>query len=52
MRAMPAVNRKLHNEYEKASREMNGVFYAGLLETEIDRFEKMFRKVLANLENE
>jgi len=47
-----AENRKLHGEYEKASREMNDLFYAGLSETEIDRFEKTLRKVLANLEKE
>ena len=35
-----AENRKLHGEYEKASLEMIGLFYDGLTETEIDRFEK------------
>jgi len=47
-----AENRKLHGEYEKASSEMVDLFYAGISETEIDRFEKTLRKVLANLEKE
>ena len=47
-----AENRKLHGEYEKASLEMIGLFYDGLTETEIDRFEKTLRKVLSNLEKE
>jgi len=47
-----AENRKLHGEYEKASAEMIDMFYDGLSETEIDRFEKTLRKVLANIEKE
>jgi DNA-binding MarR family transcriptional regulator len=45
-----AANRKLHTEYEKASHEMIEIFYAGLSEPEIDRFEKTLRTILANVE--
>jgi len=45
-------NRKLHSEYENASLEMIDLFYDGLSETEIDRFEKTLGKILANLEKE
>jgi DNA-binding MarR family transcriptional regulator len=45
-----AENRKLHGAYQKASTEMNGIFYRGLSEPEIDRFEKTLRKILANLD--
>jgi DNA-binding MarR family transcriptional regulator len=44
------ANRKLHGAYTKASREMNDIFYRGLSEAEIDRFEKTLRKILDNLE--
>jgi DNA-binding MarR family transcriptional regulator len=45
-----ASNRKLHAAYEKASREMNEMFYRGLSEAEVERFEKTLRKILSNLE--
>ncbi len=43
-------NRALHASYDRASAEMNELFYAGMSEAEIDRFEKSLRKILANLE--
>lgn len=43
-------NRKIHGAYEKASREMNEIFYRGIPDAEIDRFEKTLGKILANLE--
>lgn len=46
-----AENRKLHGAYEKASKEMNEIFYRGLPEAEIDRFERTLRKILANLDS-
>jgi DNA-binding MarR family transcriptional regulator len=45
-----AENRKLHGAYERASDEMNEIFYRGVSDAEIDRFEKTLRKILENLE--
>lgn len=39
----------LHKKYEKVSQEMNDLFYEGLTEDEIDGFETLLRRVLANL---
>jgi DNA-binding MarR family transcriptional regulator len=44
-----AKNRALHRAYEKASDEMIALFYAGLSDAEIDRFERTLRKILDNL---
>lgn len=43
-------NRALHAEYERASREMTGLFYKGIPEAEIDAFEATLGKILVNLE--
>lgn len=43
-------NRKIHGAYKKASSEMNEIFYRGISDAEIDRFEKTLGKILANLE--
>lgn len=42
-------NRALHGAYAEASDEMTEIFYRGISETEIDRFEKTLGKILANL---
>lgn len=44
------ANRALHGAYEKASREMTSLFYAGVGEAEADRFERTLRKILGNLD--
>jgi len=46
-----AKNRALHGAYTEASEEMTDLFYRGISETEIDRFEKTLRKILVNLED-
>ncbi|MFW9798967.1 MAG: MarR family winged helix-turn-helix transcriptional regulator [Candidatus Thorarchaeota archaeon] len=41
--------RRLHKKYERVSQEMNDLFYEGLTEQEIDGFESLLRRLLANL---
>lgn len=41
--------RKLSNEYDKVSDEMNSIFYAGFSDDEIITFDNTLRKVLLNL---
>ncbi len=43
--------RRLHQKYERVSKEMNDVFYTGLTEKEIDGFETLLRRLLTNLVN-
>jgi MarR family transcriptional regulator, organic hydroperoxide resistance regulator len=43
-------NRSLHGAYAKASDEMTELYYRGISDTEIDRFERTLGKILANLE--
>jgi DNA-binding MarR family transcriptional regulator len=43
-------NRALHGAYSEASDEMTEIYYRGISETEIDRFERTLAKILANLE--
>ena len=42
--------RALSGEYDKVSREMNDIFYAGFSDTEIDEFENNLHRILINLE--
>lgn len=44
------ANRALHGAYEDASREMTELFYRGIGDTEINRFERTLAKIIANLE--
>jgi len=46
-----AKDRALNDAYTAASDEMNEIFYRGLSETEIERFEKSLKKILANLDD-
>ena len=41
--------RKLNDDYNKLSQEMNDVYYAGFSEKEIHAFEKNLQKILSNL---
>lgn len=41
--------RKLNDDYNKISQEMNEVYYAGFSEKEIHAFEKNLQKILSNL---
>ncbi len=41
--------RKLNEEYNKISQEMNEVYYAGFSEEQVMSFEKDLQKILANL---
>lgn len=45
-------NRRLHARYDEASSEMINLFYRGLPDLEIDRFETTLRAILSNLETE
>jgi len=40
---------KLSDQYDKVSREMNEIYYAGFLEDEIKTFENTLRRIIANL---
>lgn len=44
-------NRSLHAAYREASEEMLGLYYKGVGRIEIDAFEGMLRRILANLED-
>jgi len=44
--------RQLYERYEEASSAMIDIYYRGLEKEEIDGFETMLQKVLANLESE
>lgn len=41
--------RKLNDDYNKISQEMNEVYYAGFSEEEVRAFEKELQKILTNL---
>lgn len=41
--------RKLNDDYNKISQEMNEVYYAGFSEEEVRGFEKELQKILTNL---
>ncbi|GCF92908.1 radical SAM mobile pair system MarR family transcriptional regulator [Enterococcus florum] len=41
--------RKLNDDYNKISQEMNDVYYAGFSEEEVTAFEKELQRILANL---
>lgn len=41
--------RKLSDEYDKVSRRMNELFYAGFTDEEIISFDNTLRKILSNL---
>lgn len=43
--------RKLSNEYDKVSDEMNKIFYAGFSDDEIIAFDNTLRRILLNLTN-
>lgn len=44
------ATRRLDDAYARASEEMISIFYRGMQESEIDRFERALRRVIANLE--
>lgn len=41
--------RKLNDDYNKISQEMNDVYYAGFSEAEVRAFEQNLQKILSNL---
>jgi MarR family transcriptional regulator, organic hydroperoxide resistance regulator len=47
--ALTEKTRQLSDEYNKVSREMNDIFYAGFSEDEINAFEDTLRRILKNL---
>lgn len=49
--SLTEANKALHAAYAAASREMTGIFYAGMDPGEIDAFEAALRRVVANLES-
>jgi len=48
----PDATRHLDVAYARASEEMIDVFYRGMPESEIDRFERSLRRIIANLEED
>jgi DNA-binding MarR family transcriptional regulator len=51
VRLTPA-DRRTRQLYADVSREMSALFYRGIDETDIDRFERTAERILANLESE
>jgi len=47
--ALTEKARKLSNEYNKVSREMNEIYYAGFSDDEIISFENNLRRILSNI---
>lgn len=47
--ALTEKTRQLSDEYNKASREMNEIYYAGFSDDEIIAFEDTLRRILKNL---
>jgi len=47
--ALTEKARALNNEYDKISREMNEIFYAGFSDEDIVRFENTLQRILKNL---
>ena len=43
--------RKLSDEYDRVSRQMNEIYYAGFSDDEIVTFEKNLQRILSNLTN-
>ena len=41
--------RALRGEYDRVSRKMNGIYYAGFSDDEVGAFEEILRRILKNL---
>jgi MarR family transcriptional regulator, organic hydroperoxide resistance regulator len=47
---LTAKNRGMHAAYARASAEMVSIFYRGMADRDVEKFEAALRKILANLE--